>query len=128
MIGTYVRSSSGMDAYYIKAQKVRRLVANDFNIAFAKVDAILLPTAPTTTFKFGEKQNDPTIMYLNDLFTIPASLVGLPCASVPAGLSARDLPFGIQLIGKQLDEYKILKLASIIESGVKHNKFEPNGF
>ncbi|BDU60196.1 glutamyl-tRNA(Gln) amidotransferase subunit A [Candidatus Rickettsia kotlanii] len=128
MIGTYVLSSSGMDTYYLKAQKVRRLVANDFNNAFAKVDAILLPAAPTAAFKIGEKQNDPTIMYLNDLFTIPASLAGLPCASVPAGLSARGLPLGIQIIGKQLDEYNVLKVASTIESGVKHIKFEPKGF
>ncbi|UZW38877.1 Asp-tRNA(Asn)/Glu-tRNA(Gln) amidotransferase subunit GatA [Rickettsia conorii] len=128
MIGTYVLSSSGMDAYYLKAQKVRRLVANDFNNAFAKVDAILLPAAPTAAFKIGEKQNDLTIMYLNDLFTIPASLAGLPCASVPAGLSARGLPLGIQIIGKQLDEYNVLKVASTIESGVKHIKFEPKGF
>lgn len=128
MIGTYVLSSSCMDAYYLKAQKVRRLVANDFNNAFAKVDAILLPAAPTEAFKIGEKQNDPTIMYLNDLFTIPASLAGLPCASVPAGLSARGLPLGMQIIGKQLDEYNVLKVASTIESGVKHIKFEPKGF
>ncbi|MFV0250606.1 MAG: Asp-tRNA(Asn)/Glu-tRNA(Gln) amidotransferase subunit GatA [Rickettsia aeschlimannii] len=128
MIGTYVLSSSGMDAYYLKAQKVRRLVANDFNNAFAKVDAILLPAAPTAAFKIGEKQNDPTIMYLNDLFTIPASLAGLPCASVPARLSARGLPLGMQIIGKQLDEYNVLKVASTIESGVKHIKFEPKGF
>ncbi|MEG8229723.1 Asp-tRNA(Asn)/Glu-tRNA(Gln) amidotransferase subunit GatA [Candidatus Rickettsia tasmanensis] len=128
MIGTYVLSSSGMDAYYLKAQKVRRLVANDFNNAFAKVDAILLPAAPTAAFKIGETQNDSTIMYLNDLFTIPASLAGLPCASVPAELSARGLPLGIQIIGKQLDEYNVLKVASTIESGVKHIKFEPKGF
>ncbi|GAA5253036.1 Asp-tRNA(Asn)/Glu-tRNA(Gln) amidotransferase subunit GatA [Candidatus Rickettsia kedanie] len=128
MIGTYVLSSSCMNAYYLKAQKVRRLVANDFNNAFAKVDAILLPAAPTEAFKIGEKQNDPTIMYLNDLFTIPASLAGLPCASVPAGLSARGLPLGMQIIGKQLDEYNVLKIASTIESGVKHIKFEPAGF
>ncbi|AFC71648.1 Asp-tRNA(Asn)/Glu-tRNA(Gln) amidotransferase subunit GatA [Rickettsia australis] len=128
MIGTYVLSSSCMDAYYLKAQKVRRLVANDFNNAFAKVDAILLPAAPTEAFKIGAKQNDPTIMYLNDLFTIPASLAGLPCASVPAGLSARGLPLGMQIIGKQLDEYNVLKVASTIESGVKHIKFEPAGF
>ncbi|KJV61579.1 Asp-tRNA(Asn)/Glu-tRNA(Gln) amidotransferase subunit GatA [Rickettsia amblyommatis] len=128
MIGTYVLSSSGMDTYYLKAQKVRRLVANDFNNAFAKVDAILLPAAPTAAFKIGEKQNDPTMMYLNDLFTIPASLAGLPCASVPARLSARGLPLGMQIIGKQLDEYNVLKVASTIESGVKHIKFEPKGF
>ncbi|ADE29662.1 Asp-tRNA(Asn)/Glu-tRNA(Gln) amidotransferase subunit GatA [Rickettsia prowazekii] len=128
MLGTYVLSSHCMDAYYFKAQKVRRLVANDFNNAFAKVNAILLPTAPSAAFKIGKKQNDPTIMYLNDLFTIPASLAGLPCASVPAGLSARGLPLGMQIIGKQLDEYNVLKVASTIETGVKHIKFEPAGF
>ncbi|MGL4226879.1 MAG: amidase family protein, partial [Rickettsia sp.] len=128
MIGTYVLSSSCMDAYYLKAQKVRRLVANDFNNAFEKVDAILLPATPSEAFKIGEKQNDPTIMYLNDLFTIPASLAGLPCVSVPAGLSARGLPLGMQIIGKQLDEYNVLKVASTIESGVKHIKFKPKGF
>ena len=128
MIGTYVLSSSCMDAYYLKAQKVRSLVANDFNNAFTKVDTILLPSAPSEAFKIGEKQNDPTIMYLNDLFTIPASLAGLPCVSVPAGLSARGLPLGMQIIGKQLDEYNVLKVASTIESGVKHIKFEPKGF
>ncbi|ABV73104.1 aspartyl/glutamyl-tRNA amidotransferase subunit A [Rickettsia canadensis str. McKiel] len=128
MIGTYVLSSSCMDAYYLKAQKVRSLVANDFNNAFTKVDTILLPAAPSEAFKIGEKQNDPTIMYLNDLFTIPASLAGLPCVSVPAGLSARGLPLGMQIIGKQLDEYNVLKVASTIESGVKHIKFEPKGF
>ncbi|WP_347939334.1 Asp-tRNA(Asn)/Glu-tRNA(Gln) amidotransferase subunit GatA [Rickettsia oklahomensis] len=128
MIGTYVLSSSCMDAYYLKAQKVRSLVASDFNNAFEKVDAILLPAAPSEAFKIGEKQNDPTIMYLNDLFTIPASLAGLPCVSVPAGLSARGLPLGMQIICKQLDEYNVLKIASIIESGVKHIKFEPKDF
>ncbi|MFY9589744.1 Asp-tRNA(Asn)/Glu-tRNA(Gln) amidotransferase subunit GatA [Rickettsia endosymbiont of Halotydeus destructor] len=128
MIGTYVLSSSFMDAYYLKAQKVRRLVANDFNNAFTKVDTILLPSTPSEAFKIGEKQNDPTIMYLNDLFTIPASLAGLPCVSVPASLSARGLPLGMQVIGKQLDEYNVLKVASAIEVGVKHIKFKPKGF
>lgn len=128
MIGTYVLSSSFMDAYYLKAQKVRRLVANDFQDAFTKVDAILSPSTPSEAFKIGEKQNDPTIMYLNDLFTIPASLAGLPCVSVPASLSARGLPLGMQVIGKQLDEYNVLKVASAIETGVKHIKFEPKGF
>lgn len=128
MIGAYVLSSSFMDAYYLKAQKVRRLVADDFNNAFAQVDAILLPAAPTEAFKIGEKQNDPITMYLNDLFTIPASLAGLPCVSVPTGLSNRGLPLGMQIIGKQLDEYNVLRVASAIESGVKHIKFQPVGF
>ena len=128
MIGTYVLSSGFIDAYYLKAQKVRRLVANDFNNAFAKVDSILLPSAPSEAFKIGEKQNNPTIMYLNDLFTIPASLAGLPCVSVPASLSNKGLPLGMQVIGKPLDEYNVLKVAASIEDAVKHIKFEPKGF
>ena len=84
MIGTYVLSSSHMDAYYIKAQKVRRLIANDFKNAYEKVDVIMLPSTPTAAFGINDNQDDPLTMYLNDIFTIPASLAGLPCASVPA--------------------------------------------
>jgi len=127
MIGTYVLSSSFMDAYYHKAQKIRRLIANDFNEAFTKTDVILLPSAPSEAFKIGEKQDDPVTMYLNDLFTIPASLAGLPCASVPAALSSRGLPLGMQVIGKHLDEYNILKVSSAIERNCKHNNFIAKG-
>jgi aspartyl-tRNA(Asn)/glutamyl-tRNA(Gln) amidotransferase subunit A len=126
MIGTYVLSSGFKDAYYTKAQKVRRLMANDFNHSFDKVDTILLPTAPTTAFGINEKQDDPVAMYLNDIFTIPASLAGLPAMSLPAAMS-NGLPLGMQLVGKALDEYTMLRVASAIERGIKID-FTPRGF
>ncbi|OYV26113.1 MAG: aspartyl/glutamyl-tRNA amidotransferase subunit A, partial [Acidocella sp. 20-63-7] len=100
MIGTYVLSHGYYDAYYLKAQKVRALILRDFNQAFENVDAILTPTAPSTAFGLGEKMDDPVTMYLNDVFTVPASLAGVPAMSVPAGVSAEGLPLGLQVIGK----------------------------
>jgi aspartyl-tRNA(Asn)/glutamyl-tRNA(Gln) amidotransferase subunit A len=126
MIGTYVLSAGFMDAYYLKAQKVRRLMANDFNNSFAKVDAILLPSAPTPAFGMNEKQEDPVTMYLNDIFTIPASLAGLPAMSVPAGME-NGLPLGMQIVGKALDEFTMLKVAAALERAVKID-FTPRGF
>ncbi|XVN42972.1 MAG: Asp-tRNA(Asn)/Glu-tRNA(Gln) amidotransferase subunit GatA [Candidatus Rickettsia vulgarisii] len=123
MIGTYLLSSSFMDAYYLKAQKMRRLISNDFKVSFEQVEAIILPATPTEAFNLGEKQNNPVTMYLNDLFTIPASLAGLPCCSVPAGLSSRGLPLGMQVISKSLNEYDTLKVATAIERGNKHINF-----
>ncbi|WP_375333789.1 Asp-tRNA(Asn)/Glu-tRNA(Gln) amidotransferase subunit GatA [Candidatus Tisiphia endosymbiont of Xenochironomus xenolabis] len=123
MIGTYLLSSTLMDAYYLKAQKIRRLISDDFNKAFGRVEAIILPSAPSEAFNLGEKQDNPVIMYLNDLFTIPASLAGLPCCSVPAALSSRGLPLGMQVIGKALDEYNTLKVAAAIERGSKNISF-----
>lgn len=128
MIGTYVLSASQMDAYYIKAQRVRRLIANDFKEAYRKCDVILLPSTPSPAFKIGANQDDPVSMYLNDLFTIPASLAGLPCLSVPAALSKTGLPLGMQLVGKALDEYGIIRAAGAIERGVKNLNFTPRGF
>ncbi len=128
MIGTYVLSAAFMDAYYLKAQKVRRLILDDFNEAFTKVDAIILPSTPSEAFNLGEKQDNPVTMYLNDLFTIPASLAGLPCCSIPASLSSRGLPLGMQVIGKALDEYNTLRVAAAIERGVKNINFVPRGF
>ena len=128
MIGTHVLSSSLMDAYYLKAQRVRRLIVDDFNKAFEKVDAIILPTTPSEAFRLGEKQDNPVTMYLNDLFTIPASLAGLPCCSVPAALSSRGLPLGMQVIGKALGEYNTIKVAGALERGVKNINFVPKGF
>ncbi|MDR0774977.1 MAG: Asp-tRNA(Asn)/Glu-tRNA(Gln) amidotransferase subunit GatA [Rickettsia sp.] len=123
MIGTYLLSSAFMDAYYLKAQKIRRLISDDFKKAFAQVEAIILPSAPSEAFNLGEKQDNPVTMYLNDLFTIPASLAGLPCCSVPAALSSRGLPLGMQVIGKALDEYNTLKVAAAIERGSRNISF-----
>ena len=111
MIGTYVLSSGYYDAYYLKAQKVRRLIKNDFNDAFQMVDAILTPSTPSSAFKIGEKSNDPVSMYLNDIFTVPVNLAGLPGISIPAGLDKKGYPLGLQIIGKPFDEQNILNIA-----------------
>ena len=115
LIGTYVLSSGYYDAYYIKAQRVRTLIANDLKKAFEDVDVILTPTAPSAAFPLGEKQEDPVAMYLNDVFTVPTSLAGLPGISVPAGLSKDGLPLGLQLIGRPFDEETVLRVADVME-------------
>jgi aspartyl-tRNA(Asn)/glutamyl-tRNA(Gln) amidotransferase subunit A len=115
MIGTYVLSHGYYDAYYLKAQKVRNLILRDFTNAFDKVDAILTPTAPSAAFGLGEKMDDPITMYLNDVFTVPASLAGVPAMSVPAGLSADGLPLGLQVIGKHFDEETVFAVSAAIE-------------
>lgn len=115
LIGTYVLSAGYYDAYYRKAQKVRALIAADFEAAFRKVDVLLTPTTPTPAFPIGEKTDDPIAMYLNDVFTVPASLAGLPAVSVPAGLSADGLPLGLQLIGRAFDEETVLRAAQALE-------------
>ena len=115
MIGTYVLSSGYYDAYYLKAQKVRQLIKQDFDQAYNKVDAILTPSTPSSAFKIGEKTNDPISMYLNDIFTVPVNLAGLPAISVPAGLDKKGYPLGLQLIGKTLDEQNILNVAYAFE-------------
>jgi aspartyl-tRNA(Asn)/glutamyl-tRNA(Gln) amidotransferase subunit A len=115
LIGTYVLSAGYYDAYYRKAQRVRALIARDFDEAFQKVDAILTPTAPSAAFAMGEKSDDPIAMYLNDVFTVTTNLAGLPGISVPAGLSAEGLPLGLQLIGKTFDEAGLLKIAGVLE-------------
>ena len=116
MIGTYALSSGYYDAYYIKAQKVRRLISNDFLEAFKKCDALLTPTAPSAAFAIGENEDDPIKMYLNDVFTVPASLAGLPGMSVPAGVDPQGLPLGLQVIGKPWDEEMVFKVAGVIEN------------
>ncbi len=116
MIGTYVLSHGYYDAYYLKAQKVRNLILKDFTDAFAKVDAILTPTAPSAAFGLGEKMDDPVTMYLNDVFTVPASLAGVPAMSVPAGLSAEGLPLGLQVIGKHFNEETVFAVSAAIEA------------
>ncbi|MDA9092006.1 Asp-tRNA(Asn)/Glu-tRNA(Gln) amidotransferase subunit GatA [Pelagibacteraceae bacterium] len=116
LIGTYVLSSGYYDAYYLKAQKVRQLIKNDFDTAFNNVDAILTPSTPSATFKIGEKKDDPISMYLNDIFTVPTNLAGIPAMSVPAGYDKENLPLGLQLIGKPLGEQTLLNVAYAIES------------
>jgi len=116
LIGTYVLSAGYYDAYYTKAQRVRALIARDFTAAFESVDAILTPTAPSDAFAIGENTDDPILMYLNDVFTVPTSLAGLPGLSVPAGLSARGLPLGLQLIGRPFDEATVLRVAGVVET------------
>ena len=118
MIGTYVLSSGYYDAYYLKAQKVRRLIKNDFNNVFQKVDAILTPSTPSSAFKIGEKSNDPVSMYLNDIFTVPVNLAGLPGISIPAGLDKKGYPLGLQIIGKSFDEQNILNIAYSMEDKI----------
>jgi aspartyl-tRNA(Asn)/glutamyl-tRNA(Gln) amidotransferase subunit A len=116
LIGTYVLSAGYYDAYYNKARRVRSLIAKDFTDVFETVDAILTPTAPSAAFAIGEKMDDPIAMYLNDVFTVPASLAGLPAISVPAGLSAEGLPLGLHVIGKAFDEEMVLRVAGVLET------------
>jgi aspartyl-tRNA(Asn)/glutamyl-tRNA(Gln) amidotransferase subunit A len=111
MVGTYVLSHGYYDAYYIKAQKIRRLIANDFTAAFGLCDVILGPVAPTAAFNIGEKSSDPVEMYLSDIYTLSVNLAGLPGMSVPAGFSANGRPIGLQLIGNYFDEARLLNVA-----------------
>ncbi|OGQ45328.1 MAG: glutaminyl-tRNA synthase (glutamine-hydrolyzing) subunit A, partial [Deltaproteobacteria bacterium RIFCSPLOWO2_02_FULL_44_10] len=125
MIGTYVLSSGYYDAYYRKAQKVRTLIAQDFTNVFQQVDALVTPTAPTAAFKIGEKTEDPLKMYLNDIFTCPVNLAGLPAISVPCGFTNAKLPIGLQLIGKPLDEATLLRVAYTYEQSTPWHKQKP---
>ncbi|MBM3571336.1 MAG: Asp-tRNA(Asn)/Glu-tRNA(Gln) amidotransferase subunit GatA, partial [Alphaproteobacteria bacterium] len=115
MIGTYVLSAGYYDAYYNKARQIRSLIARDFAAAYEKCDAILTPTAPTSAFAIGERMDDPIAMYLNDVFTVPANLAGLPGISVPAGLAGDGLPLGLQVLGRAFDEETVLRVADVIE-------------
>ena len=115
LIGTYVLSAGYYEAYYMKAQKVRRLISNDFNEAFNECDFILTPTAPSPAFPIGEKEDDPIKMYLNDIFTVPASLAGIPGISIPFGKSQNGLPLGIQLLSKHFDEQLVLNAGLYLE-------------
>lgn len=126
LIGTYVLSAGYYDAYYKKAQRVRALIAQDFKNAFEKCDVILTPTAPSDAFAIGENQDDPLAMYMNDVFTIPASLAGLPGLALPIGLSQNGLPLGLQLIGRSFDEETVFKVADVIEREAGH--FAPEGY
>jgi aspartyl-tRNA(Asn)/glutamyl-tRNA(Gln) amidotransferase subunit A len=115
LIGTYVLSAGYYDAYYLKAQRVRQRIADDFTTAFERVDALLTPTAPSAAFGLGDRSSDPVAMYLNDIFTVTVNLAGLPGMSIPAGLDAKGLPLGLQLIGRPLDEGTLFSLAGALE-------------
>jgi aspartyl-tRNA(Asn)/glutamyl-tRNA(Gln) amidotransferase subunit A len=121
MIGTYVLSAGFYDAYFNQAQKVRALIARDFETAFGEVDLFLTPTAPSAAFGLGEKSADPIAMYLNDVFAVPASLAGLPAMSVPVGLDGQGLPLGLQLIGRALDEQGVLNAGLALEQRAGFN-------
>ncbi|MEO5336696.1 MAG: Asp-tRNA(Asn)/Glu-tRNA(Gln) amidotransferase subunit GatA [Magnetospirillum sp. WYHS-4] len=127
LIGTYVLSAGYYDAYYRKAQQVRTLIRRDFKEAFGKCDVILTPTAPSGAFAIGEKMDDPIAMYLNDVFTVPINLAGLPAISVPAGLDSRGLPLGLQLIGRDFDEETLFRAAQAIETAAEFTA-RPEGF
>jgi aspartyl-tRNA(Asn)/glutamyl-tRNA(Gln) amidotransferase subunit A len=115
MLGTYALSAGYYNAYYLKAQKVRTLLTQDFAEAFKKVDAIVTPTTPTAAFKLGEKVNDPLAMYLADIYTVTADLAGIPGISVPCGRTRENLPIGLQILGKHFDESTILRVAHAYE-------------
>jgi aspartyl-tRNA(Asn)/glutamyl-tRNA(Gln) amidotransferase subunit A len=127
MIGTYVLSAGYYDAYYIKAQKIRRLIKNDFVDVFKEVDVIMGPVSPTTAFKIGEKSNDPVAMYLGDIYTIPVSLAGLPGMSIPVGFS-EGMPVGLQIIGNYFDEGKLLNVAHQYQTTTDWHLMVPEPF
>jgi aspartyl-tRNA(Asn)/glutamyl-tRNA(Gln) amidotransferase subunit A len=127
LIGTYVLSAGYYDAYYKKAQQVRALIARDFTEAFKKCDAILTPTAPSAAFAMGEKMDDPVTMYLNDVFTVPSSLAGLPGISVPGGLGADGLPLGLQVIGRAFDEETVFAVGAALEKAAGLS-LKPEGY
>ncbi len=123
LIGTYVLSAGYYDAYYLKAQKVRRLIAQDFELAFQKVDVILTPTTPTEAFALDEKPTDPVVMYLNDVLTVSANLAGIPGISIPSGLSKQGLPLGLQLIGPAFDENVLFRAGRVLEEAAAFKSF-----
>jgi aspartyl-tRNA(Asn)/glutamyl-tRNA(Gln) amidotransferase subunit A len=123
MLGTYVLSAGYYDAYYLKAQRVRSLIRQDFDAALKHCDVIVTPTTPTTAFKIGEKTRDPLEMYLSDIYTISVNLAGLPALSLPCGFDAEGMPIGMQIIGKDFDESTILQVAHRYEQATDwHNK------
>ena len=128
LIGTYVLSAGYYDAYYLQAQRLRRLITDDFNRAFEKCDVIMGPTTPTTAFNLGAKTDDPVAMYLSDIYTISVNLAGLPGMSIPAGFGADNRPVGLQLIGKYFDEARLLNAAHQYQQATDWHKRSPKGF
>jgi aspartyl-tRNA(Asn)/glutamyl-tRNA(Gln) amidotransferase subunit A len=126
MLGTYALSAGYYDAYYLKAQKVRTLIRRDFTEAFEKVDAILSPTSPVPAFRIGEKLENPLAMYLNDVFTLPCNLAGLPGLSIPCGFTRSNLPIGLQILGRPFDEARILRIARAYEREHDFARRSPN--
>jgi aspartyl-tRNA(Asn)/glutamyl-tRNA(Gln) amidotransferase subunit A len=124
MLGTYALSSGYYDAYYLKAQKVRTLIKQDFDKVFENYDVVIGPTTPTPAFRIGAQVNDPLTMYLNDIVTIPVNLAGVPAISVPCGF-ADGMPVGLQIIGKPLDEMTVLRVAHAFEQSTEHHKQRP---
>ena len=127
MIGTYALSAGYYDAYYLKAQKVRRLISEDFKQAFEQVDVIMGPTAPSVAFKLGEKKDDPITMYLSDIYTIAVNLAGLPGMSIPAGF-VKQMPVGLQIIGNYFDEARLLNVAHRYQQVTDWHQRIPAGF
>jgi aspartyl-tRNA(Asn)/glutamyl-tRNA(Gln) amidotransferase subunit A len=126
MLGTYALSSGYYDAYYLKAQKVRTLIKQDFDLAFERFDVLAAPTSPTTAFKVGEKASDPMAMYLSDVCTLPVNVAGLPGISIPCGFDSKGLPIGLQLIGKPFDEATLLRAAYTYEQSTDWHTRRPN--
>ena len=120
LIGTYVLSSGYYDAYYIKAQKVRSLIKSDYNEAFKKVDAILTPSTPSTAFEIENEPKDPVQTYLNDIFTVPVNLAGIPAISVPFVNDENNLPIGLQLITNSFEEQKLLNIAKNVQDTINY--------
>jgi aspartyl-tRNA(Asn)/glutamyl-tRNA(Gln) amidotransferase subunit A len=118
MLGTYALSAGYYEAYYGQAQKVRTLIIRDYEAAFADFDVLVSPTSPTTAFAIGAKVDDPLAMYLNDVFTIPANLSGMPAISIPCGLDVRGLPVGLQLTAPVLEEARLLRAAHALEGAI----------
>jgi len=127
MIGTYALSAGYYEAYYLKAQKLRRLIARDFDLAFEQCDVIMGPTTPTPAFELGAKTSDPVSMYLNDIYTISVNLAGLPGVSVPAGF-VNGLPTGLQIIGPHFSESRILNIAHRLQMETDWHRRIPRGF
>jgi len=127
MTGTYVLSAGYYDAYYLKAQKVRRLIADDFERAFAQVDVLIGPTTPTPAFAIGAKTSDPITMYLNDIYTIGANLAGLPAISIPCGF-VQNLPVGLQIVGPHFGEERVLGAAHAFQRETDWHRRIPPGY